>query len=131
MIIVIGLIAVFENIRVGAVIISKQSSYTQEYEVIMEILYRNQIPILIVEAGNRIVLDRYVYLDILHPGQRLINDNQGGTNNNSIMCRLIFGDFSMLFTGDIEELGERAVVDKYSGTGMLDATVLKVSHHRL
>jgi len=121
-IIVIGLIAVFENLSVGKVIISRQSSSTVEYQTIMPILYRNQIPVLIVEEGNRIVLDRYTYIDILHPGEALISDNRGGINNNSIVCRLVFGNFSMLFTGDIEETGERAVVNRHSRNATVHST---------
>ena len=48
-------------------------------------------------------------------------------NNESIVGRLSFGDFSMLFTGDIEkkveqELAERATFD-------LQSTILKAPHH--
>jgi len=124
-----GLVAVFENISVRNVVISRQSSYTREYEVIMEVLERNNIPILIVEAGNRIILDNYTYIDILHPGERLIPDNMRGINNNSIVCRLVFGEFSMIFTGDIEDLGEIELVRRYGSTGMLESTILKVAHH--
>ncbi|MCL2355513.1 MAG: MBL fold metallo-hydrolase [Oscillospiraceae bacterium] len=121
-----GLIPVFENLEVGNVVISRQSTVTYNYQRIMGILYENQIPILIVEEGHRIVLDHYTHIDILHPSAELISDNRGGINNNSIICRLVYGNFSMIFAGDVEQIGERAVVARYE---CLQTTVLKVAHH--
>ena len=48
------------------------------------------------------------------------------TNDNSIVFRLTYGDFSMLFCGDIEEKAERRLLQ--SGAD-LTADVLKVAHH--
>jgi competence protein ComEC len=47
-------------------------------------------------------------------------------NNSSMVLRLIFGNASILFTGDIESAGERALLA--SGAD-LRATIVKVPHH--
>jgi competence protein ComEC len=47
-------------------------------------------------------------------------------NNSSMVLRLIFGNASILFTGDIESAGERALL---ASGGDLRATILKVPHH--
>jgi competence protein ComEC len=47
-------------------------------------------------------------------------------NNSSMVLRLIFGNASILFTGDIESTGERALL---ASGGYLRATILKVPHH--
>ncbi len=47
-------------------------------------------------------------------------------NNSSMVLRLGFGDASILFTGDIEAAGERALLATRSD---LRSTVLKVPHH--
>jgi competence protein ComEC len=47
-------------------------------------------------------------------------------NNSSMVLRFSFGNTSILFTGDIESAGERAMVDS---RGQLHATILKVPHH--
>src|SRR5208283_5404176 len=47
-------------------------------------------------------------------------------NNSSMVLRLIFGKVSILFTGDIESAGERALL---TAGGDLRATILKVPHH--
>lgn len=50
-------------------------------------------------------------------------------NNNSIVCKLVYRNFSMLFTGDIEEMAEKQIISKYKNSKILHATVLKVAHH--
>lgn len=56
--------------------------------------------------------------------------SENAINNNSLVCKLKFKKFSMLFTGDIEEIAEKAILTKYNQKS-LKATVLKVAHHRL
>jgi competence protein ComEC len=47
-------------------------------------------------------------------------------NNSSMVLRFSFGSTSILFTGDIESAGERALIEN---RGELHATILKVPHH--
>ncbi len=58
-----------------------------------------------------------------------LNGNTGAAtshNNSSMVLRFGFGDTSLLFTGDIESAGERAMLANH---GDLRATILKVPHH--
>jgi competence protein ComEC len=48
-------------------------------------------------------------------------------NNNSVVVKLEFGDFSMLFTGDAEEAEREWLVANHAA--LLDADMLKASHH--
>lgn len=48
-------------------------------------------------------------------------------NNNSVIIRVDYGDFSMLFTGDSEEDERDWLVDNHAD--MLNVDVLKASHH--
>lgn len=55
---------------------------------------------------------------------------ENSINNNSLVCKLKYKDFSMLFTGDIEEIAEKQILQKYkSNLKVLNSTVLKVAHH--
>ena len=56
-------------------------------------------------------------------------NDENAINNNSLVCKLNYKKFSMLFTGDIEEIAEKAILTKYNQKS-LKATVLKVAHHR-
>lgn len=58
----------------------------------------------------------------------MISDN--AINNNSLVCKLVYKNFSMLFTGDIEEIAEKAIISKYvNKLELLNADILKVAHH--
>ncbi len=49
-----------------------------------------------------------------------------GTNNTSIVLRIVYGSTSFLFTGDAERETEQALMNRGA---TLSATVLKVGHH--
>ena len=56
--------------------------------------------------------------------------SQNAINNNSLVCKLVYKNFSMLFTGDIEKIAEEAILTKYlKNLGVLKSDVLKVGHH--
>lgn len=72
------------------------------------------------------VIDKSTYIDILWPQKDLIQENI--LNNNSIVCKLVYRKFSILFTGDIEEIAEKKMIGLYNSS-VLKSTVLKVAHH--
>lgn len=118
-----------EEIVVGQVIISKQEEYYENYQRFRKIVKEKNIKVLIVEKCNLLEIEENVYIDILWPNEsNLIRENC--LNNNSIVCKICYNDFSMLFTGDIEEIAERHILQKYSDDlQKLRSTLLKVGHH--
>jgi competence protein ComEC len=48
-------------------------------------------------------------------------------NDNSVVLKLTYGQFSVLLTGDMEERNEARLVSE--NTTALDAEVLKAGHH--
>jgi competence protein ComEC len=64
-----------------------------------------------------------VAIDILHPPK---GNPSGSVNDNSMVMRLNFGAFSALFTGDLEEAGEKSLLELDSDVSGL---LLKVAHH--
>lgn len=50
-------------------------------------------------------------------------------NNQSLVVRVDFGRSSMLITGDLEEKGIAALLERYEGTSMLDVDLYAVGHH--
>lgn len=123
-----GLFAVLQNLKVENIIIGKQDS---EYENCIEFLKlakSKKVNVIFVQAGDLIKIDKSSYFQILWPdSQNMISEN--GINNNSVLAKLVYGDFSMLFTGDIEELAEKEILKKYQSTDILNCDVLKVAHH--
>ena len=76
--------------------------------------------------GNKLRIDEHTHIDFLWPKKDLIHENV--LNNNSIVCKLSYRSFSILFTGDIEEIAEKQIVNLYSSS-VLNSKVLKVAHH--
>lgn len=83
------------------------------------------------QPGTKYDLGGGALLTILAPSEPLFTKEQmkGGGNEpnaNSIVARLDYGSFSMLFAGDAEDQTEHRLLTKDLN---LEAPVLKVSHH--
>lgn len=74
----------------------------------------------------KINIEKDIYFNILWPdSENMISDN--AINNNSLVCKLLYRNFSILFTGDIEKKAEELILSKNIN---LKADVLKIAHHR-
>ena len=96
-------------------------------KILNQLVKEKKIKVTIVEQGDCIQIDKYSYIEILFPEDELIKDNV--LNNNSIVAKFNYENFSMLFTGDIEEVAENRICEMYEDTNKLNATILKVAHH--
>lgn len=124
-----GILYILEQTKVKNVIIGKQYEDSTNYNKFKEIVKKQNLNVKIVEAGMRINIEKNLYFDVLWPdSQKMISDN--AINNNSLVCKLNYNKFSMLFTGDIEEIAEKEIVSKYeNNTSILKSTILKTAHH--
>jgi len=122
------LLTVLEELKVKNVIISKQFEGSENLQKFLKIVKDKNINVRIVEAGTRINIEKDLYFDVLWPSsENVITENS--LNNNSLVCKLNYNNFSMLFTGDIEEIAEKQIVSMYSRRNILNSTILKVAHH--
>lgn len=119
-------IEIIEKLKVKQIVIGKQAKLSKEFENLIDMAKENKINIQIVKAGDTLKLDKYTSFKILWPDRNLLQDNP--LNNNSIVAKLEYKSFSMLFTGDIEALAEKQIVSKYK-KDELQANILKVAHH--
>ena len=117
---------VVEKLNVKKIVISKQVEKTEECSKMLESAQKRKTKIIFVEAGNTLKIEKNIMMKIMWPDlENLIIEN--GLNNNSIVAKLIYGKFQMLFTGDIEQIAEEKIVEKY-GKNLMGA-ILKVAHH--
>ena len=80
-----------------------------------------------VKAGDKIIIEDITF-QILWPIEKPIEENM--LNNNAMVMKLQYKSFSMLFTGDIEEIAEKKILNLYKDNAdKLNTTVLKVAHH--
>ena len=117
---------VINSLIVKNLIISKQCKITNEYKEIINLVKKKNIKVVVVEEGDEINLDKYTSIEILYPKKNLKFDD---LNNNSIVCKLNYRNFSMLFTGDIEKVAETEIIKQYNNSNKLRANILKVAHH--
>ncbi len=81
----------------------------------------------ILGNGDKIILGRDYWLEVLSPGDFLDARVRADQNNSSLVFKLHYGKFTMMFTGDIENPVEAALGARYGK--QLKADVLKVAHH--
>jgi competence protein ComEC len=125
-----GLIDVINTVNVGQVLDSGQMHTTQTFEDLLDAIYNKQIPLRSVSEGESINLDPTVRIDVLNPAASIIVDggsNEAEFNDNSVVLKITYGNFSALLTGDMEERSESRLA--FKNATILDADVLKAGHH--
>lgn len=95
----------------------------------MKIIKEKNIKLIKVNAGQKILIEKNLYFDILWPNSnKVINKNI--LNNNSLVLKMIYKNFSILFTADIEKIAEEEILKFYQNNlEILESTILKVAHH--
>lgn len=124
-----GLIYVIENIKVNRILLGIQTEENFQLNKILELAKEKSIEIITLNTGERINIEKDTYIDILWPDkENIIDENK--LNNNSLVFKFIYKDFSILFTGDIESIAEKEILEKYKNDlESLKANILKVAHH--
>lgn len=123
-----GLIYLLENIKVEKILIGKQFEKNENLEYIVNLANKKHVKIIELQAGNKINIEKESSLEILWPSEaEKITEN--AINNNSLVCKFVCKNFSMLLTGDIESLAEEKLIEKYKNTNRLNANILKIAHH--
>ena len=101
-----GILTIIDQLKVKKVIIGKQFESSENYRKFIEIAREKKIVINIVEAGQKIQIEKNCHLDVLWPNSKnKISENI--LNNNSLVCKLIYKN----------------------NQGKLKSTILKVGHH--
>ena len=118
-----GFIAVMNEIKIGAIIMAKQETETVELKRILEVAKENNVKIIYAKQGQKIKLDNLTDIEIMYIGKDTKN-----LNNNSIIARLTYKTFSMIFTGDAEKEEEDEFL-KSCGNKSIKADILKIGHH--
>jgi competence protein ComEC len=124
-----GLSDVIKNVDVGQVFDSGQVHATQTFENFLDTINTKQIPLKSVRRGDSINIDPTVKIDVLNPPASLPYgaSNEAEFNDNSVVLKLTYGEFSVLLTGDMQETNEERLV--FENATALDSEVLKAGHH--
>lgn len=118
-----------QEIKIKNVMIGRQLEDSENYQEFLKIAKEKKLKVNLLEAGQRVNIEKNLYFDVLWPtSYKTISENP--LNNNSLVCKMNYQNFSMIFTGDIEKIAEQAILKLYQDNlELLNATVLKVAHH--
>ena len=122
-----GILPVLEELHIGQIFISPQVEKSENYETFLELVKQKDLKVQEVKAGDKIIIEDITF-QILWPIEKPMEENM--LNNNAMVMKLQYKSFSMLFTGDIEEIAEKKILNLYKDNAdKLNTTVLKVAHH--
>lgn len=124
-----GMVAVLETVPVRMFLDSGQPYPTRTYTRMLEKIREKGIRFVVAEAGQEFHIGTDVRLAILAPFPTRFQGTRSDENANSIVARLSYGAFSMLFTGDSERETEDRLIEQENAAEPLQARVLKVAHH--
>lgn len=115
--------------KVKNIVVSVQKEKSNNFDRLLKIINERKIRLIIVDMGDKLEIEKDVYFDIVWPDKsNLISEN--ALNNNSIVCKLNYQNFSCLFTGDIEKIAEEKILKEHQNDKtILHSTVLKAAHH--
>lgn len=99
------------------------------YKTYIKTMKKYKIPRTTLKADTELDFGNDIKFVTYAPGAKYITNEQGkyDANNNSIVGKLIYGDFTMMFTGDAEKEEEKIISSKYKDK--LRSKILKVGHH--
>lgn len=122
-----GLIYIMKNMKVKNAIVSSVGQESKEYEDFLTLAKNKKTKLIYAKKGD-ILQFKNAKIQIIYPDSEKIIDNE--KNNNALVCKLVWHNFSMLFTGDIESKAEEKLLTMYNkNNAILKANVLKVAHH--
>jgi beta-lactamase superfamily II metal-dependent hydrolase len=122
-----GVRDVLNAVTVKNVLDSGQEHPTVTYTKMLEMVKEKVGKITVAKAGQKFNLDNGITLSVLGPRLPWLTNVSGSEiNANSVILRLDYGKFSMLFTGDSEDETEGRLIEDGAN---LKVSVLKVAHH--
>ena len=122
----VGLIEVLRRYAVGKILMTGVKKESTLYETFLATLRERSVPVTMVVAPDVLALDEETSFSILAPLESWEGRPTESINDTSIVGRLDYQDFSMLFTGDATVKVEEELL---RNSAQLDADVLKVGHH--
>lgn len=118
---------VLEKIKVKQIIIGKQFEESKNYKKFIEIIKNKKTKVKVMQINEKINIEKNIYFNVIWPDEKNVIE-ENNLNNNSLVLKLNYKNFSMIFTGDIEKEAEQKILENVNNK-ILNSTILKVAHH--
>ena len=113
-----GLDDIINNFTIDNFYIPEVMTTTKTFEDVLDALDSKGLEITVPKIGDKFSLGEAEF-EVMYTGT-----DDSDLNNTSIVLKMIFGNYSYLFTGDATDKVEKILLDKN-----IDVDVLKVGHH--
>jgi competence protein ComEC len=122
-----GLLEVLKRYKVENILWTGVIRDIPEYREWLSLIEKEKAKVTIAKAGDIVSCENCQWkIEIFYPFENLKGAEFKDSNNTSIVSKLTFGNFSVLFTGDIhKEVEEGLVFSQFD----LHSKILKVAHH--
>ena len=122
----VGLVEVLKRYSVRNIITTSAVYNSGEYKSWVDGVQKEGAQVIDSQAGQYADFGNGVKLETIFPITPAQGFETSHPHEYMVAQKLIYGDFELLLTGDLEEKGERAII----ANGInLEADVLKVGHH--
>ena len=123
---ILGLNEVLKRYKVKYILLTGIEHQSATYQALLDLVAEKNIKVLDPGQVRYISLSARSGLEIIFPFSSLMGQTFADTNDASILARLIYGQFSVLLTGDATLKVEAEVLARGES---VKADVLKVGHH--
>lgn len=113
-----GLDDIINSFNVENVLLPEAYTTTKTFSDVLTAIENKNLEITVPNIGDKITFTN-ISIEILYVGNQ-----EEDLNDNSIVIKLTYGNYSYLFTGDATSKCEKLMLDKN-----IQANVLKVAHH--
>lgn len=117
----LGIVDILKNRKVNLLVLPLNYDKNEIAERVLDEARKNNVPVVLAQQGDYFLLDG-VILRVLNP----VPGFKGSRNDNSLVIKVEYGNFSALLTGDLEAGGESRLL---AGGQSLKSTILKLGHH--
>ena len=121
-----GLIDVLKSYRVDSVLETNAQSESETYKKLEEDVTAENAQKIEAKKGVTIKFPNGAIADVLFPIDSLPETIDNASNDHSVVAKLIYGENSFLFTGDLPTTSENEILAKNID---VKANILKVAHH--
>lgn len=119
-----GVSEIISHIQVDTIYQSDVEYDSNLYQSLKELTEVKRIPISYPQAGDIIKVDQSIRIFVLGPERNVF---QSTPNNRSLAFKIVYGNTSILFSGDAEKEQEELLASRYGE--FLKSDIYKVGHH--